>query len=222
MTRSITTSFIKIIPGALACAFTCLALTTARAVPVDPTVTLAVDPNFPPGTTPYVLGNVIPPVPASAAFQALYINTLIPLGLGGSATVSPNPGSLNTAYRSDNSFASLPPATIVGDKSGGPSSFVLPTGFQYLAAQYDGPDGALSVWDIASLAPGTTIDLPRDAYGPNDDEFPLAGWRLFNPTTGEVPDGGSSILLLGIGLLGLCLMHRYLFQGERSEAGNAN
>jgi hypothetical protein len=42
----------KIGLGAMACA--CLALASARATTID----LMVDPNFPPGTTPYVLGNV--------------------------------------------------------------------------------------------------------------------------------------------------------------------
>lgn len=191
----------------------CLAFTCAQAVPI----TLKVDPGFPPGTTPYVLGDVNPPEPASAADDVEYINGLITLSLGGSATVGGD-----TVYRSENSFGSLPIATTLGDKSGDKTSIMLTTGFEYLAAKYDGPNGGLEIWDIAAIGAGSTIDIPDDAFGKHDDKYGLSGWWLFNgQSTREVPDGGSTVLLLGFGLLGLGLMPRFLSQREPCEAKNA-
>jgi hypothetical protein len=203
ITKSITTS-LNINLG-IACGCACLALTSARAVPI----VLTVDPNFPPGTTPYVLGNVNPPEPASPADDVKYINAIIPLALGGSTTVAVPGGKFDTVYRSENSFGSLPTATTVGDMSGDTTDISLTTGFEYLVGKYDGPNGGLEVWDIASIAAGSTIDIPEDAFGRDDDQYGLSGWWLFTPSTGEVPDGGSTAMLLGLGFLGLGLLGRY-------------
>jgi hypothetical protein len=186
----------KIGLGAMACMG--LALTSARALPIDLSVN--------PGTTPYVLGDVNPPKGASAADDIKYINGLIGLSLGGSAVVDGD-----TVFRSDNSFGSLTTATKAGDASGTQTSITLATGYEYLVAKYGGPNGGMVVWDIASIAAGDTLDIPTDAYGANNDKYSLSGWRLFDalPSQG-VPDGGLTAMLLGIGLLGLALMRRYL------------
>jgi hypothetical protein len=188
----------KISLAAMACA--CLALTNARAVPI----TLKVDPNVA-GTTAYVLGSVNPPKSTSAANEVIYLDALIELSLGGSTTV----GS-DTIYRSDNSFGSLSQATKVGDLSGDSTSIALGSSYQYLVAKYGGAKGGLEIWDIASIASGTTIDIPADAYGAGDDQYGLSGYWLFDPKAKPVPDGGSSVLLLGFGLLCLALMRWYL------------
>ena len=205
MTSSITTS-LKINLGVMV--FVCLALglTNVRAV----TISLMVDPNFPPGTTPYVLGNVNPPEPASPADDVKYINAIIPLPLGGSTSVSVPGGKFDTVYRSHNSFSPLPTATTVGDMLGDTTMISLTTGFEYLAGKYDGPNGGLEVWDIASIAAGGTIDIPEDAFGHNNDQYGLSGWVLFNPQSQTVPDGGSTALLLGVGFLAFGLVPRRL------------
>lgn len=203
-----TRSLMKINLGVMACV--CIAVTSAKAVPI----TLKVDPGFPPGTTPFVLGDVNPPEPASAADDVNYINGLIALSLGGSATVGGD-----TVYRSENSFGSLSTATTLGDKSGDTTSISLTTGFEYLVAKYGGPKGGLEIWDIAAIGAGSTIDIPDDAFGRRHDQYDLSGWWLFDgQSTREVPDGGSTALLLGFGLLGLGLMPRFLSREAKNAA----
>jgi hypothetical protein len=149
------------------------------------------------------LGIVYPAQPTGAAADVSYINGIIGLSLGGESTVSGN-----LVWRSDNAFSSLPKATTIGDASG-TSAALLDTGFTYLAANYgSGINGGLEIWDIASILGGSTIDLSLTADGLN-----LSGWVLFNPSSNSnqsVPDGGPTALLLGIGLLGVCLTCRYL------------
>lgn len=182
-----------------------MALTSAHALP------LSVDPNFPPGTTPYVLGNVNPPEPADPVHYADYINAMIGLSLGGSTTVSV-PGGSDTVYRSGNAFSDLTTATTLGDvlSSVNPSTSILDTGFEYLVGKYDGPNGGLEVWDIASIAAGTTITIPENAYGAGNGQYGLSGWVLMDSTSQNVPDGGATALLLGIGLSALFLVQRYM------------
>jgi hypothetical protein len=164
-------------------------------------ITLQVDPNLPPGTTTAVLGAVNPGTPANAASVVTYINGIIPLALGGSATV----GS-DTVYRSGNSLAalgaaSLPTATLTGSGNEGSSdSFTISSGFTYLTGKYDGPNGGTEVWYIGNIAAGTTIDIPSNAFGKNNDQYGLSTVYLFNPT-GSVPDSGSTWVLLGVALV---------------------
>ncbi|HEV2318668.1 MAG TPA: hypothetical protein VGV18_02895 [Verrucomicrobiae bacterium] len=183
----------------------CLALTSARATTID----LTVDPNFPPGTTPYVLGNVNPPEPASDADDVNYINAMIGLTPGGSATIAVSGGS-DIVYRSGNAFSGLTTATTLKDKSGTSTSIPLTSGYEYLAGKYDGPNGGLEIWDIASITAGDTIDIPQNAYGSGNDKYGLSGWWLFNQQGQSVPDGCPTWWLLAIGLFGLDLMGRYM------------
>lgn len=148
MTRSMTTSLIKINLGAMAIA--CLALTSARAVPIHPTE----DPNSSPGTTPYVWGNGNHQDPANPPDDGNYVNRQIGLSLGGSTT-----------YRSE-----------------------------YFFGSHDG-------WR----------DDQHWQSGWGDDRHWQSRWQRYhqNPCE-EVPDGGSTASLLGLGLLGLGLMLRCL------------
>jgi hypothetical protein len=179
----------------------CLAAVAARAN----TITLAVDPNVTdPGSVPFVLGDVNPPEPADPADVVQEINVLRTLALGGSQLS--NFGAVGeTEYRSHNAFGSLPLATLNGSVGGSSTTFT-DTGFAYLAAKYDGPNGGLEIWDIAGIAAGTTITIPQNAFGAGNNQYGLSGWTLFNSTS--VPDAGSTAALLGFALVGGELLRR--------------
>jgi hypothetical protein len=166
------------------------------------------------------LGNVNPPEPADPAHYVNYINEMITLGLGKSATVAV-PGGSDTVYRSDNAFSGLTTATQAGDvlsSGGNPSTSILDSGFEYLVGKYDGPNGGLEVWDIAGIAAGDTIDIPLDAYGKGNDQYGLSGWVLLDATGKSVPDGGSTAILLGAALSGLFLVRRYMSAQPQRES----
>jgi len=178
----------------------------------------------------YLLGTVIPGTQGGggqAQRDATMTNALLAIGsLGGQTTI--NSGLYS---RSFNSFGSLPAATATGAVLGSgiadgttPVTVSLGTGFQYLVAAYDGPNGSVAVFNVAGLT--GSVDLFRyaarelDANGDPTGNllgsniaaqgyFKMTGWTLLNPT-GTVPDGGTTVMLLGAALGGLGMARRFL------------
>jgi protein with PEP-CTERM/exosortase system signal len=177
-------------------------------------------------SSPNLLGTVLPgvliPGQGQAERDATMTNQLIGMTtLGSQQTVN---GSLFS--RSFNSFGSLPTAVVAGNviQSGTigegttPVTVSLGTGFQYLVAAYDGPNGGVAVFNVAGLT--GSVDLYRYAkplangnlVGSNTAQmgfFKMTGWTLLNPT-GAVPDGGTTVMLLGAALGGLGMARRFL------------
>jgi hypothetical protein len=171
----------------------------------------------------YLLGTVIPGTQGGggqAQRDADMTNALLALGLGGQTTI--NSGLYS---RSFNNFGSLPAATATGAVLGTnildgttPVTVNLGTGFQYLVAAYDGPNGGVAIWNVAGLT--GTVDLYRYAkplangnlLGSNTAQqgyYKMTGWTLLNPT-GAVPDGGTTVMLLGAALGALSMTRRFL------------
>ena len=151
-------------------------------------------------TDTHVVGTISPGAPADPADVATYINFMIGLAPGGSGTFSGQ-----TITRSTNTFGSLPKVSAVGSVSGTGTTInlnLLGT-FTYLFAKYDGQNDNSVVWKIAGLTGVITIP----AFGPGG--YGLSGWILFGPT-GFVPDGGTTVMLLGAALGALGMARRFL------------
>ena len=135
-------------------------------------------------------------------------------------------------YLSANNFGSppLPQAVTTGDvitpntgihfAADGNVTITLTSSYQYLIAAYDGKNAGAVVWDISGLQAGTTIEFTRYAQpnasgtdlvdGTSASQYGITTWSLFNPGTARVPDGGSTVALMGAGLAGLALLRRKL------------
>jgi hypothetical protein len=171
----------------------------------------------------YLLGTVIPGLQGNggqAARDALMTNNLLAMGLGAQDSST---GPLYS--RSFNNFGSLPAATATGAviatgiQAGTTAVTVsLGTGFQYLVAAYDGPNGGVAVFNVGGLT--GSVDLYRYAkplangnlLGSNTAQqgyFLMTGWSLLNPT-GTVPDGGTTVMLLGMAFGALGMARRFL------------
>jgi len=149
----------------------------------------------------YVVGTITPGAPADPADVATYINFMIALTPGDSGTFSGQ-----TIARSLNTFGSLPTASATGAVSGTSTTIDLNAlgTFTYLFAKYDGQNDNSMVWNISGLTGILTIP----GFGPNG--YGLSGWILFGPTGGQVPDGGTTVMLLGAGLGALGMARRFL------------
>ena len=166
------------------------------------------------------MGTVIPGLQGNggqAARDALMTNNLLAMGLGAQAGASPK------YSRSFNNFGPLPAATATGAVLGGPIAegttpvtVSLGTGFQYLVVAYDGPNGGVAVYNVGGLT--GSVDLYRYAkplangnlLGSNSARqgyFKMTSWTLLNPT--GVPDGGTTVMLLGAALGALSLTRRF-------------
>jgi VPDSG-CTERM motif len=150
---------------------------------------------------PHVVGTITPGAPADPADVATYINFMIGLTPGTSGTFAGQ-----TIARSTNLFGSLPAASAVGAVSGTGTTIDLNAlgTFTYLFAKYDGQNDLSQVWNISGLT--GIITIPAD--GPLG--YGLSGWILFGPTGPPVPDGGTTVMLLGAALGALGMVRRYL------------
>jgi VPDSG-CTERM motif len=148
----------------------------------------------------HVVGTISPGAPADPADVATYVNFMIALAPGGSGTFSGQ-----NIERSTNLFGSLPTASATGAVSGTGTTIDLNAlgTFTYLFAKYDGQNDNSLVWNISGLTGVLTI--PAD--GPLGHG--LSGWILFGPT-GTVPDGGTTVMLLGAALGALGMARRFL------------
>lgn len=179
----------------------------AWAIPT-PTLNLTVDPNLPPGSTAHVLGAINPDNPADPSDEVDAINAILGLSLGGTGSFGGN-----TIYRSQNNFGSLPTPTLTGTSGTGTKTSFVDDGYDYLAVKYDGPNGASEVYYLGDVLPGTMIYIPANAFGVNNTQYGLSGWNFFNAITTtnpppSVPDGGSTVALLGVALAGAEALRR--------------
>jgi len=150
----------------------------------------------------HVVGTISPGAPADPADVATYINFMTALLPGGAGTFN---GQIIT--RSTNLFGSLPTASATGAVSGTGTTIDLNAiggTFTYLFAKYDGGNDLSQVWNISGLT--GVITIPAD--GPLG--YGLSGWILFGPTGGQVPDGGTTVMLLGAALGALGMARRFL------------
>ena len=156
-------------------------------------------------TTAGSLGKITPPEPSNPTDEEGYINTLIAQGLGTTTTIDGH-----TYTRTNVSCGTCPAAVFSGIKNDNPinngdgtTSVNLGTGgFTYLLAKYDGPGGASVVWNVQGLA--GIVKIPFNALGHD-----ISHWSLFGPGSG-VPDGGTTVMLLGAALGSLGMARRFL------------
>jgi hypothetical protein len=151
------------------------------------------------------LGQIQPATPEGAADITQYVNFMIGLSLGGSGHVIIGPHN-TLVTRSMNDFGSLPGSATLALRGTGTTVNLGLTGgtYDYLFAHYGGPGGGFAkVWDVGNLS--GSISIPSIGLGHG-----LSGWALFTAPGGAVPDGGTTVMLLGAALGALALVRRFL------------
>jgi hypothetical protein len=157
-----------------------------------------------------------PGEPASTTDEVSYINFLIDMAPG---TSGAGPSSPPNYSRTSNvlCWPTCTDATLTGaDTNNTGTSVDLGSGFLYLLAKYNGPNGGDVVWYVDGLT--GTVTIPSDLAGNpfcTQGDCGLSHWALYNPggttatTQTEVPEP-SSLLLIGSGLLMLTGISRKL------------
>lgn len=153
---------------------------------------------------PNYVGRYSPPEPASASAEVGYINNLIDLAQGAGNTVV---GGVTYNRVGSTVAGALPDASIANaskDETGN-NSFNLSNYTGYIVGKYDGPNGFGFVWYLVNFSGPLTV--------PTDGESCAKGCGLshvsFYGNVG-VPDGGTTLSLLGLGFLGLGFLRRRL------------
>jgi hypothetical protein len=130
--------------------------------------------------------------------RATYVNYLLGMGLG-----AINIANGQVYFRSNNAFQSLPAATQARNGTG--RTINLGTGglYTYLFATYNGYGS--EVWYVGNLTGIVTIPFLAGWHF-------LTGWTLFGTGSAGVPDGGVTVMLLGVALGALALARRFLMR----------
>ena len=181
----------------IGCAVLLASATGANAYPVSlpPSINLTIGDQ-------HELGLVDGNIPNGNGVRRNYVNHLIGMALG-----THDVAFGNDFFRSNNSFSPLPQAVLAGLVNGTSTTINLGSGlYTYLFANYSGQqrDGVGSnfaeVWYVGNLS--GVITIPGTG---------LSGWTLFGPgIAGAVPDGGTTVMLLGAALGVLGVARRFL------------
>ena len=148
------------------------------------------------------LGLIDPNHPASPAASEDFIDILLAQPLGsGPTTIGAN---AYTRTSNDPLGGVYPAADFATDLGAQFQNINLGSGYLYLLAKYDGPNYGSVVWYVGGLT--GLIDIPDKA-----DKYGLSHTYLFNqngtPPNG-VPDGGSTVMLLGSALVCIGALRR--------------
>jgi len=183
----VTGKFVLLLGIGCAVTFASVSNASASRIPFPPSINLAIG-------DPHELGQASPPVPEGDADITQYVNFMISLSLGGSGHVIIGPHDI-LVTRSMNDFSPLPgPATLALRGTGTTVNLGTQGTYSYLFAHYGGPGGGTAeVWYVGDLS--GVINIPDTGFGHG-----LSGWALFTTTGGAVPDGGATVMLLGVAL----------------------
>jgi hypothetical protein len=145
-------------------------------------------------------------VPSDAGKTSL-VNILIGMNPNSSLQPVTVEGNAYNLFRGGNGFGALP--TAVFASNGGGTSIPIGTGvYSYLWAQYTLDAVTFGVvWYIGDLSGDLTI--PPTVFNGRVN-YVLAGWTLFGAGGQGVPDGGTTVMLLGAALGALGMARRFL------------
>jgi hypothetical protein len=130
--------------------------------------------------------------------RVTYVNDLVGMALG-----AINIANGQVYFRSNHAFDSLPAAAQA--RNGGGRTISLGTGglYTYLFATYKGYGS--EVWYVGNLSGIVTIPFLAGWHS-------LTGWTLLGISSAGVPDGGVTVMLLGVALGVLALARRFLMR----------
>ena len=153
------------------------------------------------------LGQVLFGIPSGDADRTQYVNTLISLAPGTTGHAADGQIYNRSLNNPGPGFGNYP--TAVFSHNGTSTSIDLGDGtlYSYLFAKYDGPNAGSEVWYVGGMSGIITIP----AFGLAGQNYGLSGWTLFGPGGGNgVPDGGTTVMLLGAALGALGMARRFL------------
>lgn len=131
--------------------------------------------------------------------KVTYVNHLVGMALG-----AINIADGQVYFRSNDAFESVPAASWAFKGTGGRTINLGAAGlYTYLFATYKGYGS--EVWYVGNLSGIVTIPFLAGWHC-------LAGWALLGARTIGVPDGGITVMLLGVALGVLALARRFLIR----------
>lgn len=149
------------------------------------------------------IGSVDNGVPSGDADEVNYVNSLLDQAIGTTQLCLYDTDETCSRVGSTLNTAGFVDATLPVNKNESGTNLVNVTGYQYLLVKYGagGGEQISYVWYVGNLS-GVQSISPTLA---------LSHWSLFNQGT-AVPDGGATLGLLGLGMMGLSFLRRRQLQ----------
>ncbi|MEO6006357.1 MAG: VPDSG-CTERM sorting domain-containing protein [Opitutus sp.] len=138
-----------------------------------------------------LVGSIDPGSPASLAAEVVYVNNLLGLGANASTSIAGH----NYVTKAFDFNGTVVGATALNYPDDPPTTG--PSGYTYVLAKLGNTS---YVWFVG----GDAFDLSTN-FGQGAG---LSHWVAFTPMTKKVPDGGSTVVLLALGLLGMSYIAR--------------
>ncbi|HUS35061.1 MAG TPA: VPDSG-CTERM sorting domain-containing protein [Verrucomicrobiae bacterium] len=154
------------------------------------------------------IGLITPGTSTSTVDNAAYVNSLVDRSNGGATSGFDLGGQVYTLLHAQAAGLGYADAAGVTDQGAiGGDGVVDVTGYEFLIVKYDGAQGESYVFNVAGVAGDFQVpDEDGNGFGYNK-------YILFNgattPPTG-VPDGGATVAMIGVGLIGLGAIRRKL------------
>jgi VPDSG-CTERM motif len=152
------------------------------------------------------LGQVLFGIPSGDANRTQYVNRLISLAPGTTGFHADGQTYNRSLANPGPGFPNYPTAVFSHNGTGTSVDLGNGTLYSYLFAKYDGPNGGSEVWYVGGISGVITIP----AVGIAGQHYGLSGWTLFGPGVPGVPDGGTTVMLLGAALGALGMARRFL------------
>jgi hypothetical protein len=122
----------------------------------------------------------------------------------GMALSTSDPFLGHVVFRDGNNFGPLPGPAVFALTGHGTNITIGSGTYSYLLAQYGtGIDSVGQAWYIGNLSGDITIPATTGTMR-------LTRWKLFGPGVPGVPDGGTTVMLLGAALVALGMARRFL------------
>jgi len=137
--------------------------------------------------------------PSTELIYAQHLLDMVGLGAEDSAFSAPNVYMTSTIFDYSGTLV-----LGIKNETGG---FVVPAGWDYVFAKYDGPNAGYIFYHLPTWGSQTIPQYPYAFWGRGGD-YELSHFTTFNRSS--VPDGGSAALLLGAALMGLAGFRRML------------
>lgn len=138
---------------------------------------------------------------ANPTQEAVFANFILDMALN---TTSPAVHPAGTPYSIRNGNADPGSGNIGVGVQGATGANSISTGFEYAFGRYDGPNGGYILWYLGGAA--FTAPATSDGDGNWGQAYGISHFTAFNGTS--VPDGGTSLILLGLGLGAIALFRR--------------
>jgi hypothetical protein len=145
------------------------------------------------------VGTIVTGEPAGAADEIIYANTLLAQPANnGRVTIA---GHVYTTSSTDYN------GVVSGGLKDETGNTSVTAGYDWVLAKYDGPNGGDVLWFLGGAATTLPSDSATIWTNGEGQGYGISHFTVFNPT---VPDGGSTLALLGMAFTGLGLLRRKL------------